>query len=99
MTRLPFLRLLLWYAALSFVMVGAKFLERPSSGGDGYSYISNILGLLLLQPWIHWLPSGHLGEGVNTPLWFLALSVLNLGLLVAVSVAVFWVRRKRGARA
>lgn len=99
MTSLPFSRLLVSYAALSFVMVGAKFLETPAAGGDAYSYISNILGLVLLQPWVLLLSSGQLGEGVNTPHWFLGLSLVNLSLLVAFSIAALWVRGKRGRRA
>lgn len=77
-------------------MVGAKYLEHDTAGGDAYAYISNILALGLLQPWILQLPSGHKGEGVNTPTWFLALSVLNLALLLLVSLALVWLRRKRG---
>lgn len=99
MSELPFIRLIAWYAALAFIMVVAKFLESPNSGGDGYTYVANILGLDLLLPWIFWLPSGSLGQGVNTPLGFLCLSLLNLGLLVLISLLLLRLRRDREPRA
>lgn len=94
-TDIPFLRFIIWYAFLSLVMVGSKFLESPSVNGDGYSYLANILGLALLQPWILWLPGGRLGHGINTPIWFLALSAINFVFLIVVSLAVRWFQRRR----
>ncbi len=71
-----------WYAVLCVPMVVAKFMERPTAGGDGFAYISNVLALVLLEPWFL-----ILSDAINTPGWFLALSVANLVLLIGVSIA------------
>jgi hypothetical protein len=80
----PSIRLITWYAVLSLVMVVAKFLE-PGSGGDGYTLVANVLGLVLLLPWNLVAPGGRLGQGVNSAQWFLVLSLLNLFLLIGFS--------------
>jgi hypothetical protein len=81
----PFVRLITCYAVLSLIMVGAKFLEQKAPGGDIYSLVANVLGLVLLLPWIAIVPGGRLGQGINTAQWFLVLSLLNLFLLVGIS--------------
>jgi hypothetical protein len=77
-------KLIIWYAALSSLMVLAKYLERPASGGDGYAWIANILGLFLLQPWVSIAISERSSE-INSFSWFLGLAILNVVLLIIAS--------------
>ncbi|WP_411883333.1 hypothetical protein [Polaromonas sp. YR568] len=84
-----------WYVLLGLIMVGAKFLEQQAPGGDAYSLVSNVLGLVLLLPWIVIVPGGHLGQGINSAQWFLVLSLLNLFLLIGVSALIFRIKNRR----
>ena len=79
-------------------MVFAKFAGQPSVHGDGYTLLANLLGLVLLLPWIVIFPGGRLGEGINTPHWFFVLSALNLVLLFTAYLVMRLIEARRLAR-
>lgn len=87
------------YALLGCLMVWAKFVEQQQSADSAfYSLLANLLGLILLLPWIVIFPGGRLGQGVNTPFSFLAFGTLNLAILIAAYVAMRMLERRRQAK-
>jgi hypothetical protein len=70
------------YAVLCAAMILAKSRAGGVASGDQYDLIANVLGLVLLLPWVIVVPFFE-SISINSTPWFLGLSCLNIALWLA----------------